>query len=254
MRGVRRFFKVLAWFAVLTMVVPSALGAAIGYAKGWPATWRQANWASSGALPDAAVTKTAKVMILSSRTGQWKGIFAEHMSIVMKLAGETSWSRFDVVGWGMPVRENAYPADAYWYGNTPRLIYELEGEAAERLIPAIKSTIRNYPYSASGSYFIWPGPNSNTFVSWVVRHTDGFAAELSPVAVGKDYLGPGLQFARAPSDTGYTVSVNGYFGATLAFAEGLEIHVAGSTIGVDPDDFAIKLPAFGKLNLIDLVK
>ena len=193
-------------------------------------------------------------MVLSSRTGQWKGIFAEHMSIVMKLAGETSWSRFDVVGWGMPVRENAYPADAYWYGNTPSVIYELEGEAAERLIPAIKSTIRNYPYSASGSYFIWPGPNSNTFVAWVVRHTDGFAAELSPVAVGKDYLGPGLQIDRAPSDTGYTVSVNGYIGATLAIAEGLEIHVAGSTIGVDPNDFAIKLPAFGKLSLLDLVR
>ena len=27
-------------------------------------------------------------MVLSSRTGQWKGIFAEHMSIVMKLAGD----------------------------------------------------------------------------------------------------------------------------------------------------------------------
>jgi hypothetical protein len=86
-----------------------------------------------------------------------------------------------------------------------------------------------------------------------VRHTDGFDAELSPVAVGKDYLGPGLQFARAPSDTGYTVSLNGFFGATLALAEGLEIHVAGGTIGVDPDDFAIKLPAFGKLGLWDLI-
>ncbi len=50
----------------------------------------------------------------------------------------------------------------------PRVIYELEGEAAEQLIPAIKATIQNYPYSASGSYLIWPGPNSNTFVSWIV--------------------------------------------------------------------------------------
>ena len=72
--------------------------------------------------------------------------------------------------------------------------------------------------------------------------------------MGKDYLGPGLQIDRAPSDTGYTVSVNGYIGATLAIAEGLEIHVAGSTIGVDPNDFAIKLPAFGSLNLLDLVR
>lgn len=141
---------------MLTMVVPSALGAAIGYAKGWPATWRQANWDSSGTLPDAATIKSAKVLVLASRTGQWKGIFAEHMSIVMKLAGETTWTRYDVVGWGMPVRENAYPADAYWYGNSPRVIHELEGEAAERLIPAIKTTIQKYPYSASGSYLIWP--------------------------------------------------------------------------------------------------
>jgi len=249
---VRRAFKVLVWFVVLTMVVPSALGAAIGYARGWPASWRQASWASSGTLPDAATTNTAKVMVLSSRTGRWKGIFAEHMSIVMKLAGDTSWTRYDVVGWGMPVRENAYPADAFWYGNSPRVIHELEGEAAERLIPAIRASIRKYPYSASGSYLIWPGPNSNTFVSWVVRHTDGFAAELSPVAVGKDYLGPGLQFARAPSETGYTVSLNGYVGATLAYAEGFELHIAGGTIGIDPDDLSIKLPAFGKLSVWDL--
>ena len=249
---VRRFFKVLAWFVILTMVVPTALGAAIGYARGWPANWRQANWSSSGALPDAATLKTAKVIILASRTGQWKSIFAEHMSLVMKRAGESTWTRFDVVGWGQPVRENAYVADAYWYGNTPRVIYELDGDAAEQLIPAIKTSIHNYPNSAAGSYMIWPGPNSNTFVSWVVRHTDGFNAELSPVAVGKDYLGPGFQFARAPSGTGYTVSIGGYCGATTALAEGLELHIAGSTIGFDPDDLAIKLPALGKLSVWNL--
>ena len=80
----------------------------------------------------------------------------------------------------MPVRENAYVADAYWYGNTPRVIYELEGEAAEQLIPAIKATIQNYPYSASGSYLIWPGPNSNTFVSWIVRHTNYLRQSFLP--------------------------------------------------------------------------
>ena len=142
---VRRSCKVLAWFVVLTMVIPSVLGAAIGYAKGWPASWRQANWASSGSLPDAATARAAKVLVLSSRTGRWKGIFADHMSIVMKQADESSWTRFDVVGWGKPVRENAYAADAFWYGNSPRVIYELDGDAAERLIPAIKAPFKIIP-------------------------------------------------------------------------------------------------------------
>ncbi len=248
-----RFFRVVVWFVVVAMLMPSAVGAAMGYAKGWPENWRVADWSSSGILPKAEDQKPATVIILASRTGQWKSIFAEHMSILLKRGGEKAWTRYDVVGWGQPVRRDAFAADAFWYGNTPRVIYKLEGRQAARLIPAIESAITHYPSSAKGSYVIWPGPNSNTFVSWVVRHTDGFNAELSPVAVGKDYLGQGLQFARAPSGTGYTFSVNGYFGATLAMEEGFEIHIIGSTIGIDPNDLAIKLPALGKLSLFDLM-
>jgi Protein of unknown function (DUF3750) len=249
---VRRVVKFLSWFILVLMVMPSAIGAAMGYAKGWPANWRQANWNSSGVLPQASQAAPAKVVILASRTGQWKSIFAEHLSIVLKPAGAARWTRYDVVGWGQPVRRDAFAADALWYGNTPKIIFELEGYDAAKLIPAIEASISAYPYQSKGSYVIWPGPNSNTFVSWVVRHTEGFDAELSPVAVGKDYLGPGLQTARAPSGTGHTLSMNGYFGATLAWHEGFEIHVIGSTIGIDPDDLAIKLPALGKLSLFDL--
>ena len=249
-----RFFKILGWFVVLTMVLPSALGAAIGYAKGWPASWRTADWSSSGVLPKANVQLPATVIILASRTGQWKSIFAEHMSIVFKLENAKAWTRYDVVGWGNPVRQDAYVADAFWYGNTPRVIYWLDGSDAAALIPEIERSIQAYPNSAAGSYVIWPGPNSNTFVSWVVRHTKGFDAQLSSVAVGKDYLGPGLQMARAPSDTGFTISLGGYLGITLALEEGAELHVIGSTIGIDPNDLAIKLPALGKLSLFDLIK
>lgn len=96
---------------------------------------------------------------------------------------------------------------------------------------------------------MWPGPNSNTFVSWVVRHTPGLDAELSSVAVGKDWLGPGLALAPAPSKTGYTVSLGGLIGLTVALREGFELNLLGSTIGLDPDDLAIKLPALGTLSL-----
>ncbi len=239
-------------FVVLLMLLPSAVGAAIGYAKGWPASWRLAAWSSSGVLASASAQKPATVIILASRTGRWKGIFAEHMSIVFKLENAPAWTRYDVVGWDKPVRQDAYVADALWYGNTPRVIYRLEGTAAAALIPHIQHSIQAYPNTAERSYVIWPGPNSNTFVSWVVRHTPGFDAELSSVAVGKDYLGPGLHMERAPSDTGFTVSLGGYLGMTLALEEGVELHVIGSTIGIDPNDLAIKLPALGKLSLFDV--
>ncbi len=107
------------------------------------------------------------------------------------------------------MRRNAFAADALWYGNRPYVVFELDGIEAARLIPEIEGTIGRYPYAARGSYTVWPGPNSNSFVAWVVRNTDGFETKLPPAAVGKDYLGPGLALADAPSGTGYTLILCG---------------------------------------------
>jgi hypothetical protein len=241
--------RFLALFVALTILLPISIGAALGYARGWPENWKAASWSASGLLPEAATIKPATVMILSSRTGRWKSIFAEHMSIVVKPDGAAKWTRYDVVGWGAPVRKDAYAADARWYGNTPRLIYKLEGDAAATLIPAIEASIAAYPFQKRGSYVIWPGPNSNTFVSWIVRNTEGFEAELPPVAVGKDWLGTGLVAGVAPSKSGWTFSLSGIVGATVAWEEGIELHLLGSTIGIDVNDMAIKLPALGKIGL-----
>jgi hypothetical protein len=247
---IRAALKYLGIFLILTVLLPISVGAGLGYARGWPENWKVASWASSGLLPRADSLKPATVIILSSRTGRWKSIFAEHMSIVTKPEGASEWTRYDVVGWGNPVRKNAYKADALWYGNSPRVVYKLEGEAAAELIPAIEKSIANYPFQKKGSYIIWPGPNSNTFVSWVVRNTDGFAAELPPVAVGKDWLGSGFRIGDAPSKSGWTVSAFGVLGGTLAWEEGVELHLLGSTIGIDVNDLAVKLPALGKLGLL----
>lgn len=247
----RRFLKPLGWSILLLIAIPCSVGTALGYAQGWPSSWKAANWSSAGLLPEARRLKPATVILLASRTGRWKSIFAEHMSIVLKPEGADHWTRYDVVGWGKPVRKDAYAADAYWYGNAPRIIYQKQGAEAAGLIPRIEASIARYPHGARGSYTVWPGPNSNTFVSWVVRHTDGFHTELPPVAVGKDWLG-WVGTAPAPSKTGYSVSIAGVLGGTLALEEGAELHLLGSTIGVDPDDLAIKLPALGKLSLRDL--
>jgi hypothetical protein len=245
-------FRTLLWFLGLTVVLPIGIGAGLGFAKGWPENWKVASWASSGVLPAAKSVQAAEVIVLASRTGGWKSIFAEHMSIVLKPAGAAQYTRYDVVGWGNPVRRDAYVADAYWYGNAPRVIYKLEGDAAAHLIPKIENNIASYPHSKKGAYTVWPGPNSNTFVSWVVRNTPGFDAELSTTGVGKDWFGKGFKTSVAPSKTGWSFSYSGLIGGTLAWEEGIELHLLGSTIGIDVNDAAIKLPALGKLSLFSV--
>jgi hypothetical protein len=151
------------------------------------------------------------------------------------------------------VRRNGWAADAFWYGNRPYVVSDISGADAAALIPRIEASIAAYPYAARGAYTVWPGPNSNSFVAWVVRNTEGFAAELPPVAVGKDWLGQGLALARAASGTGIVVSAGGLLGLTLALEEGFEINLLGTTIGIDPGDLAVKLPSLGKLSLLDLL-
>ncbi len=245
-------WRILHWFSVflvLAVVLPLAAGTALSLSRGWADNWRTADWGSSHLLPEAESVLEAKVMILAARTGRWKSIFAEHMSIVLKPQGASRWTRYDVVGWGTPIRRDAWVADAFWYGNRPYVVTEVSGAEAARLIPRIEASIASYPYSSRGDYTVWPGPNSNSFVAWVVRNTEGFAAELPPVAIGKDWLGEGLGFARAPSGTGFTVSAWGFLGLTLALEEGLEISLLGTAIGIDPNDLAVKLPSLGKLSL-----
>jgi Protein of unknown function (DUF3750) len=244
--------RILKHVVLWLVILPIAGGAASTYYKGWPDSWRSAKWDSSGLLPDAAATRPAEVLVLAARTGRWKSIFAEHMSLVLKPEGATHWTRYDVVGWGNPVRRDAYAADAQWYGNRPYVAVRISGVSAQALIPKIEAAIARYPYQTRGSYTVWPGPNSNSFVAWVVRNTDGFAAELPPVAVGKDYLGPGLVLAAAPSRTGFTIQAWGLAGITAAVAEGLELNILGTAIGIDPGDLAVKFAAVGKVSVFDL--
>ena len=73
--------------------------------------------------------------------------------------------------------------------------------------------------------------------------------ELPPTAVGKDFLANGNLFASTPSGTGYQMSLLGLLGLSLGREEGLELNLLGLTLGIDPLDVAIKLPAVGRIGL-----
>lgn len=57
-------------------------------------------------------------------------------------------------------------ADAGVGGGPSRIAREWRGEEA-KAIHAVLQEASRYPYC--NRYFIWPGPNSNTFVAWVLK-------------------------------------------------------------------------------------
>ncbi|MEL7184486.1 MAG: DUF3750 domain-containing protein, partial [Pseudomonadota bacterium] len=135
----------------------------------------------------------------------------------------------------------------HWYSNAPFTIGVLTGEAAARLIPQLVQTVAAYP-NGRGSYRIWPGPNSNTFVAHILRTHPEIGVTLPPNAVGKDWLGDGLV---ATQDAGgdIHVSAGGYLGFPAGPRTGLEVNLLGQTFGVDVQAPALKLPGIGRVGM-----
>lgn len=224
-------------------------------AMGWwmlqerPGSWRQADWSASGLLPLADQVEGAAIYVMAARTGGLKGAFAVHSWIVTKPAGAIRYTRYDKVGWGTPIRINAYPADGRWYSNTPWIVRAVHGEEAERLLPAVEAAIASYPYARSGDYRIWPGPNSNSFVAHVVSAVPELGARMPANAIGRDFA-PGFAALDWSENTwDLRATLGGYLGFAAGWTRGLEVHFLGLVAGVDITEPAIKVPAFGTLPL-----
>ncbi len=215
-----------------------------------PRSWSEADWSSAHLLPAPRAERGAVVHVLAGRTGRWKGIFAHHLWLVTKAPGANRYRRYEVVGWGQALRVDAHPADGRWYGNTPRILLTLRGESAERALPRIAKAIAAYPHAGRGVYAVWPGPNSNTFIASVAREVPELASALLPTAIGKDFAGWSLYAGAAPSGTGGQLSVGGLLGFTVGWVEGIEINVLGLVAGIDVRRPALKLPGWGRIDLL----
>src|SRR6516162_5863864 len=91
--------------------LPSSSCGPCSAGKDRPASFRDADWSSVGMLSPADADRDARFLVFTGRTGRWKGIFAVHSWVVFKPENATSWSRYDVVGWGQPVRTNGWAPD-----------------------------------------------------------------------------------------------------------------------------------------------
>jgi Protein of unknown function (DUF3750) len=240
--------KTIVLIILAIFLLPLAARAAFTAFEDRALAWNQADWSSTGSLPAASAFPEARILVMSARTGRWKGIFAVHTWIVLKPESARSWTRYDVVGWGNPVRTNGWAPDGRWFGDTPVVLADVKGVEATALIPKIEAAITSYQYRNAGDYRIWPGPNSNTFVATVLRAVPELGVALLPNAVGKDFR-PGLFAGLTDSRTGIEASFLGVVGVKLGWVEGVELNILGLVAGVDVRNPALKLPGFGRVGI-----
>ncbi|OLP53082.1 hypothetical protein BJF92_18815 [Rhizobium rhizosphaerae] len=227
--------------------LPALASAGLWSLRDRPARWSEADWSSAGILPRAADDPQAAIYVFSAATGGMKGAVASHSWIVVKKPGASRYERYDKVGWGQPIRRNAYAADARWYSNPPELVVARRGPQAEALIAKVEAAIAAYPYATAGAYRLFPGPNSNSFVAHVLRSVPELDAVLPPHAVGRDFL-PECRFLAVDADgRDMHMTLYGLLGFSAGQRSGFELHVLGLVAGLDLRHPGVKVPAFGRI-------
>lgn len=206
--------RVTVVLVVIALLAAGPLAMALQRGLQLDARWYEAGREPAGLAPEPAEQEAALVQVYAARAFGWRGILGVHTWIAVKDRGADSYRLLQVTRWsgGVSFSDTSVP-DRAWFGNEPVVLAEMRGGEAEVAIRAIEETARAYPWR--NEYRIWPGPNSNTFVAWVLRGVPTLDAELPSTAIGKDYLGNDW-YATTPSNTGYQVSLGGLLGVTAA--------------------------------------
>jgi hypothetical protein len=217
--------------------------------------WRTASRESAQIAPLPSENKSAMVQIYSAKAFSWRGNFSVHTWIATKEKDADSYRVYNVLMWAkyygsdkVVVVQNDIP-DRYWFGSKPEIIFSVQGERAEKMIPQIVEAVNSYPYQ--NFYRPYPGPNSNTFVSHVIRSVPEIGVELPSNAIGKDWIKNAQLLALSETKTGVQFSLYGLLGLTLGLAEGIEVNLLGLSFGIDFLSPALKLPIIGRVGMKD---
>jgi hypothetical protein len=187
----------------------------------------------------------ATVALLSGTLGPPMNDIARHPWFAVRLAGETEWRVYEVGGGGT----ESDPFQDHNFYKKPILHKVWRGAEAERAAACIA---REGPLAKDyieENYVFYPGPNSNTFATMVLRKCK-LRASLSATSVGKDWRG--LIGAGITSEgTGVQLETP-IIGVKIGLKEGFELHVLGLSIGIDLWPPAIIVPLGpGRLGFAD---
>jgi hypothetical protein len=216
--------------------------------------WRTASRESMGIAADPLIVKEPIVQVYAARTFGWRKHFAVHTWIATKAENADHYLTYHVTSWGgrstgrSIVIQKDLP-DRRWYGADAVMIAELRGERAGEAILKIEAASKEYRYQ--NFYRMVPGPNSNSFISFLLRNAPEIGVELPPNAIGRDWLEGGALFGMSESGTGFQFSILGVLGFTLGLADGIEVNFLTMTFGLDLWRPALKLPFIGRIGFDD---
>lgn len=212
--------------------------------------WWTASREPAGLAPEPRTTHEAVVQVYAARTVGWRGYIGVHTWIAVKRSGDARFTVHEVIGYriasgNVVVASHRHP-DGYWFGARPELLSDLRGPGVDAVIDRLVRAASQYPYSAR--YRVWPGPNSNTFVAWILRAAPELRTDLPTTAIGKDYLGA-WPLRLTPSGTGIQFNAFGVLGIIVGWREGIEINVLGLAFGIDLRRLSLKLPLIGRVGI-----
>jgi hypothetical protein len=221
-------------------------------------TYKQPSWRELSRESAGIYDKKFKgniVQVYAARTYGWRGTFAVHSWLAYKKKTQNQYTVLEVVGWRsrlgqQVIRKKIDTPDRLWFGNKPVLIEEIKGESASKAIERIESIIDTY--SDQSLYRLWPGPNSNTFISHIIKNTEELTNSLPSNAIGKDWINNSRFYSQPASGKGFQLSLYGALGLTIDFKNGIEINILSLNIGFDFLCPAFKLPFIGRLGLSKL--
>jgi len=191
------------------------------------------------------VVKTVRI----PATEPWISRFASHTWLDVKNGSEANWGRLEIISAESGVLAYRIPSaearsDTRWT-NRVEVIGLVSGDAAEKMIPALLKSAKNY--SDRANYFAWPGPNSNTFISYLARETLGLHLQFNHNAVGKDYV---PWFYAGPSVTGSGWQADTWLiGLQAGWRDGIQLHFIQLTFGISFFPPALDLPIIPRIGL-----
>lgn len=239
--------KVIIWFVlILFLALPPLVDATIN-----KFFWQNRN-SKTVVVPNPNQHHEPILQVYAARTWGPKGIFAVHSWIAMKPQGAKSFEVSQVIGWRQDYSGNVLFRDTHvpinsWYGNEATLLLDLRGERAGELIGKVDAAIKQYPWKKE--YNLYPGPNSNTFVSWIGLKVPELGLDLPSTAIGKDWRPLKQALGSSASGSGIQASLFGILGTSIGIEEGLEVNVLGLNFELDLFDLAMELPLFGRFEI-----